>query len=681
MSRRQENNINDNRYGNTKVQIKKKLAGLFIAVLLVLAAISIRITFISASNGDKYSKAVLAQSQSQYSSTVIPYKRGEILDANGNTMAASKKVYNLILDCYVNNTNEDYYEPTVTALAQFFDVDENYIRNLLNNEETSQSRYQVLQKEVDIEEKKAFEDYLNETDGLSKEEILKRSNVKGVWFEDEYKRYYPYNDLACDVIGFTNSGNTADWGLEGYYNYYLNGVNGRKYGYYSSDSSLGQSIEDPIDGCNLVTTIDVNVQMIVEKYIKQYMEDMSDGPFGKSGADNVGVIIMDPGDGSVLAMASSGSYDLNNPRDLSSYYNVNQINAMSDTQKVEALESIWRNYCISDSFEPGSTFKPVTVAAALETGAISGSETFYCDGSENVSGTSIKCSDTDGHGEETVSDLIKNSCNDGIMKIAALLGIDDFTRYQDIFNFGTKTGIDLSGEAEGILHSSSNMGAVDLATSSFGQGFTCTMIQEISAVSALVNGGDYYKPRLVSKLTDSNGSVVKNIPAQIEKQAVSKDTSDQVRSYMKASVDEGTALYSKVNGYSSGGKTGTAQKIPRGNGKYLVSFIGFWPYEQPELVCYVVIDEPNTSNQANSAYAQVLARDIMSEVLPYMNIYPDEPLRTDYQAVSINDVKEMDAETGADTNIPEVSGYGEAEGYEDRSGAGYTNEDTVLRER
>lgn len=665
-------------YGKTDPVMKKKLAGLFIIVVLALVAIAVKITYINASSGKQYSKAVLSQSQSQYSSTTIPYKRGDILDSNGTVLATSQKMYNVILDCYVANSDENYFEPTVNALVTMFNADENTVRKLLTDDETKESRYKIIVKDVSVEDKQTFESYLEETEGLSEEEIKNRNNIKGIWFEEEYVRTYPFGALACDVIGFTNSGNSADWGIEGYYNNVLNGVNGRKFGYFTSNSNLEQTIVDAVDGNSVVSTLDLNIQQICEKYITDYMNQMTDGPFGTKGAANVGVIVMDPNDGSILAMASNDTYDLNDPRNLSGYYEDAQIAVMSDEQKLDALNEIWRNFCISDTFEPGSVFKPITMSAALEDATLSGSETYYCDGYEEVAGTRIKCSDVQGHGQETLSDVIMNSCNDGMMQIVEKMGSDEFCKYQQLFGFGSKTGIDLSGEASGVLYSSSALGDVELATSSFGQGFNCTMIQEAAAFASVINGGYYYKPHIVNKIIGSDGTTVKTYEAELEKQTISNSVSSTLRSYLKASVDSGTSIYSKVDGYTSGGKTGTAQKLPRGNGKYLVSFIGFWPVDDPQVVCYVVVDEPNIADQANSAYPQVIAREIMTEVLPYLNIFPDETL-TGNTPLDIAGAKAIGVTQSADTNVPVAAEDTEViEGGNTRESDGYTNEDAGI---
>ena len=274
------------------------------------------------------------------------------------------------------NSDQDYVEPTVEAMVSILGLDEDLIREKLTSEETKSSQYQIVQKELSITDKQEFEDYCDTQDKeLSDEEKAKRQNIKGVWFEENYLRTYPLNSLACDVIGFTYSGDTADWGIEGYYSDTLNGTNGRQYGYYNSNADVEQTIIEAQDGNSVVSTLDVNIQEIVETYINELLEGLSGGPDGEQGAENVGVVVMDPDTGEVLAMASNDAYDLNNPRDLTPFYSQEEINAMSEEDMLENLNSIWKNYCVSDAFEPGSTVKPMSLGAGLETGTITYDDT------------------------------------------------------------------------------------------------------------------------------------------------------------------------------------------------------------------------------------------------------------------------------------------------------------------
>lgn len=613
-----------------------KLVWLFGIVVLAFVGLGIRITVINASQGKQYSKQVLSQSQQKYDSRVIPFKRGDITDRNGVVLATSEKVYKVILDCKVVNTKEEYVEPTIKALVDVLGLYEETIREKLEDETTKSSQYQILQSNVSINQKKAFEDYTDVSsdeakETLTKEEIAERSNVKGVWFEEDYRRVYPLNSTASHLVGFTYTGNTADWGIEGYYSSTLNGVNGRQFGYYNSDDDVEQTIIDPVNGNSVQSTIDLNIQQVVEKYIDKFMTGMANGPRGEQGAANVGVVVANPKNGEILAMATDNPYDLNNPRDLTPYYSDEEIQKMKDKDDrtmLEALYGIWQNYCVSDAFEPGSTVKPLTIGAALDADVVQPTDTFVCDGYQKFGDTMIRCSIYPrAHGTETLSDLIKHSCNDGLMQIGALLGPEEFLKYQKIFNFGSTTGIDLPGEATGILHSEENLssGSTELASASFGQGYTCTMIQEIAAICSAINGGYYYQPHVVSKIINEDGDVIKDIQPVVTKQTVSSDVSALIRQYMGAVMEsDGTGATAKVDGYSMGGKTGTAQKYPREDKKYLVSFIGFAPLDDPQVVVYVVVDEPNAESQADSLYAQYLYKGIMTEILPYLNIFQDE---------------------------------------------------------
>lgn len=614
-------------------KMRMKLVWLFGMVVLAFVGLGIRITVINASQGNQYSKQVLSQSQQKYDSRVIPFKRGDITDRNGVVLATSEKVYKVILDCKVVNTKEEYVEPTIKALVDVMGLDEETVRKKLEDETTKDSQYQILQSNVSINQKKAFEDYTDVSgeeakEKLTKEEIAERSNIKGVWFEEDYRRVYPLNSTASHLVGFTYTGNSADWGIEGYYSSTLNGVNGRQFGYYNSDADVEQNIIDPINGNSVESTIDLNIQQVVEKYISNFMDGMANGPRGAEGAANVGVIVANPKNGEILAMATDNPYDLNDPRDLTSYYSQDEINGMDNDTMLENLYGIWKNYCISDAFEPGSTVKPLTIGAALDADVVQPSDTFVCDGYQMFGGTRIRCIIYPGaHGTETLSDLIKHSCNDGLMQIGALLGSEEFLKYQKIFNFGATTGIDLPGEATGILHTEESLssGSTELASASFGQGYTCTMIQEIAAICSVINGGYYYQPHVVSKILNEDGDVIKDVQPVVTKQTVSSDVSALIRQYMGTVMEsDGTGAAAKVDGYSMGGKTGTAQKYPREEKKYLVSFIGFAPLDDPQVVVYVVVDEPNTEYQADSLYAQYIYKGVMTEILPYLNIFQDE---------------------------------------------------------
>ena len=305
-----------------------------------------------------------------------------------------------------------------------------------------------------------------------------------------------------------------------------------------------------------------------------------------------------------------------------------ELAGMSNDDKLAKLNALWQNFCVYFTYEPGSTAKAFTIAAGLETGTVFESDSYLCDGSEKVAGYSraISCVKKVGHGMQTLGETLMNSCNDALMQMAAKIGIENFARYQQIFGFGQKTNIDLPGEArtDGLIHQGETMKKVDLAISSFGQGFNCTMIQMASSFCSLINGGQLYQPRMVKAIADGNGNIIEEKTPILLRETVSKGTSDSIKSYLYATVSEGTGKTAKVDGYSLGGKTGTAEKKERDDENYVVSFIGFAPVEDPKLVIYCIVDEPNVDDQPHSTFAQNIVREILEEILPYMAIYPDE---------------------------------------------------------
>ncbi len=598
--------------------MQKKLLIVFSLISVALIGLIGRLMYIEYTSGAKYEKIVL--SQQEYDSSTIPYRRGDIVDTKGTILATSTDVYNVILDCKVLNNDEKKIEPTITALVQCFpDLNADELRQLIQNEPNKQ--YNVLEKRLPYDQIQGFV--------TLQEDKKNNPDIDGVWFEKEYIRKYPYGSIGSSVIGFTTSGNVGMAGIENSYNSTLNGINGREYGYLNSDNNFEKTIKAAEDGNVVVSTIDLNIQSIVEEKVAQFQIDNANVAREGAGSKHTAVVVMNPQNGEVLAMAQYPNYDSSNPRDLSAYYTQEQIDAMSDDEKLDALNGLWQNYCLTETYEPGSTAKPFTVAAGLETGTLSGDETYLCDGSELVSGSTIHCVNRNGHGLEGIREALMNSCNDALMQMSYAIGVDNFVEYQKIFGFGQKTNIDLPGEArtDSLIYTRDSMTAVDLATNSFGQNFNTTMIQMSGAFCSLINGGYYYQPHVVKKITDEDGNTIQTMDNTLIKQTVSEATSEKIKEYLYSTVSEGgTGKYAKVNGYSMGGKTGTAQKIPRGQGNYLVSFIGYAPQEKPQLMVYVIVDEPNAEDEAHSSYAQGIAQEIFAETLPYLNIYPDEPM-------------------------------------------------------
>ncbi len=597
-------------------RMQKKLIVLFLLITVALTALIGRLMYIEYSQGEKYEKIVL--SQQGYDSRIIPYQRGDIVDAKGTVLATSLDVYNVIFDCTVlSKQKKEIIDGTISAMTACFPelkAEELYQKV----KEEPENPYTILLRKLPYEQIQPFIEM--QADSKSYPNI----NKNAVWFEKEYIRNYPYGQTAASLIGFVSGGNVGTIGMENYYNNTLNGLNGREYGYLNSDNNYEKTIRGAKDGNTIVSTIDIHIQGIVEEKLAKFNQENTNGYLEGPGSKNIAAIVMNPQNGDVLAMAKYPTFDLNNPRDISAYYTEEELAGKNEEEQVEMLNDLWENFCISYTFEPGSTVKPITVACGLDTGTLNGSETYVCDGKEDFNGTPVNCVSRVGHGTETIEKSLMDSCNDALMQMSYSIGAENFMNYQEIFGFGQKTGIDLPGEEQGILYE--KMTPIDLATNSFGQNYNCTMIQVAAAFSSLINGGQYYQPHVVKKILDPEGNTLETIKPVLLKETTSKETSEMIKEYLYKTVSEGTGSEAKVNGYSMGGKTGTAQKHPRAEKKYLVSFIGYLPQENPELVIYLIIDEPNFKEQAHSNYAQAVVKEILEELLPYMNLYPDEEM-------------------------------------------------------
>ncbi len=604
-------------------RMQARLLLVFCVITVLLTALIGRLIYIMQTDGERYAKQVL--SRQSYVSAVLPYKRGEITDRNGTVLARSELHFRLILDPKNLLLNPEYIEATADALKVQFDIDPSEINQLLENRPESQ--YVILKKNLKLDVVNQF-----------KELMKNNSSIKSLWFEEEYVRSYPFDTLACDIIGFTSADNIGYWGLEEYYNELLNGTNGREYGYYDSSLNIERIVKKPENGHSIVTTIDANVQRILQKHIMEFNAQI--------GSRNIGILVMNPNNGEILAMASNQEYNLNEPRRLDGIYSEEALAAMTSEQKIEALNKLWKNDVISYGYEPGSTFKPFTVSSALEEAFVSESTGFYCDGVEHVGGYDIKCNNRSGHGHISLGEALMKSCNDALMQIAALEGKNVFYPYQSKFGFGQKTGVDLPGEETGILATDKN--ATDLATNSFGQNFNVTMLQMAAGYSSLVNGGYYYQPHIVKKIVNDAGATVKQMDKTLIRQTVSEETSEFIQKYMYQTVELGTAKPAKVPGYSVGGKTGTAEKYPRDGETYLVSFLGAVPAINPEVVIYIIVDEPqNVERQDDSSIATKLASRVLTEILPALGIYPEG---------EINYLLPGEEETGSGTATPGQEG-------------------------
>lgn len=708
---------------------KTKIA--YLLVVGVLVALTIRVVYINVANGKEYSEAVVLQMD--YNSTDIPYERGEILDRNGNVLANSEKTYSLILEPVNILITEKGKAATRAAVLEYFDVSGDDFDKHIANED---SYYEVVLKDLPYTKVKAFEDYCKTDEG---------ADVIGVRFETVYKRNYPNGSLACHLLGYTASGNVGQGGIEGYYNDYLNGVDGKTYRYMSGLGGVDSETVAAQNGETVVSTIDMNIQKIIEDNITEYMQN--------TGAKQIGIIAMDPNNGEILGMASSRTYDPNDPMNTQALRNMtvtvtqeveiegadenadslisvesakknttattessedgtttessteatteqknvkteeveydfskmsdeefhSTIDVFTSDQLYEALNYVWQNYCISDVFEPGSTYKAFTIAGAMEDGVISDGDEFLCDGSQVVvEGESpIYCSYRAGHGMVDVKRALAVSCNDALMQIADKEGPETFDKYQVIFNIGSKTGIDLEGETTGIKYDVENLNPTELATSSFGQGVTTSMIQMAAGFCSVINGGNYYVPHVVKRLLDSDGNVVENMDPVLVRKTISKEVSDYMKTYLQAVVEEGTGYAAGIEGYTIGGKTGTAEKLPRGNGKYVLSFIGFTPVENPQIMLYVVVDEPHVEDQSGSGAGAKLFNQVMQDLLPYLNVYSTNGDDVAYDGTEepLSSAFDTDTET-ADTEAATEDAAAEDTSAEDTSADDTSTDDT-----
>ena len=578
--------------------MQKKLVLLFVGIVLAFALLVGRITYINAFNGDKYSKIVL--DQQQYQSRTIPFKRGDIVDRNGTKLATSQRVYNVILDAKVMNSDEKYVDPTIQVLADCFGLDKSDVEDQV--EENPNSRYLIMKKGVSYEKAQEFEKIDEDDENYP--------NVNGIWLEEDYVRTYPYNTLASDVIGFTVSGNVGSNGIEASYNSILNGTDGREYGYLSEDSSYEKTVKEAQNGDTVVSTIDLQVQSVVEKYITQFNEENSSGT--TLGSKNTAVMVMNPQNGEIYALVSLPEYDLNEPFVLTKAYEAEGKN------QNDKLNDMWRNPVISDSYEPGSTFKIITATAALEERKVTLQDSFFCPGFKIVEDRKIRCHKTQGHGSETFKQGVMNSCNPVFMEIGARVGAKDMLRYYHKLGLYERTGVDLPGEANSIMHKLDKIGAVELATMSFGQSIQITPLQLMRAVSAGINGGRLVTPHFA---LEKKNPVTKEITEYEYKEkagAVSKETSQTLREVLEAVVAEGTGKNGQVEGYRVGGKTATSEKLPRRSGKYISSFLGFAPANHPQILGLVLIDEPQGTYYGGVIAAPVMA-EIFQNVLPYLD--------------------------------------------------------------
>lgn len=621
-------------------RLRQRTAILILLILVLgFGAAVLRLTYLTTVQSSELQESAV---DLQLADTTVSAKRGTIYDANGNVLAESASVWQVVMSP-VNFKNDKQRQAAAKGLSEIFDLEYNDVLD----DTKQQSHYVVVKRRIESDER---EKVLELIDTLKKDYSC--SGV--IQLLDDYKRYYPKNSLASSVIGFTGSDDQGLEGIEYEYDSYLSGTPGR---IITAQNARGtdmpfryeQNVESE-DGNNVYLTIDETIQSICEKYMQKGVED--------NNVLNKGVCIaMDVNTGEILAMVTTDGYDLNNPYELSAK-DKKKIKSTAKSKQAEAesaaLSNMWRNKAVADTYMPGSVFKMCVASAALEENLVNEKTSFTCTGSISVEGETIHCSNISGHGTQNFVEVISNSCNPAFIQIGQMLGAGKFRQYYQGFGFSDKTGIDLPGEAEDSFWKEGKMGGVDLAVASFGQNFTITPIQMITACAAVSNGGYVVQPHVVSKITDSKGNVIKSVDKKIKRQVISDDTSKKMNEYLEYNTERQGAAAGYISGYKVAGKTGTTEK--RGVTKvessfsedYISSFCGYAPADDPQIAMLVFFDTPDGDAYYGSQVSSPVFINIMSEVLPYLDVktsYTDEELgyvdasAGDYTGVSVDEAK------------------------------------------
>ncbi|RGW89884.1 peptidoglycan glycosyltransferase [Lachnospira eligens] len=571
-------------FGWLSTSHRKKLVLMIVAILMVCILECVRLGVIMTAKSEYYMQKADELHQRERR---IKAKRGRILDRNGEILAANEVVCTVSV---IHSQIEDE-DKVIKVLAGELDMD-----------------VEEVTKKV---KKVSSMEYIKTNVAKDIGDAIREYDLPGVKIDEDYKRVYPYNELASKVLGFTGADNQGILGLEAKYDTYLLGTNGQILTLSDAGGiEIKGSREDrilPVDGQDLYTTLDVNIQ--------KYATQLAWETMVKKEAKQVSIIVMRPDNGEILAMANVPEYNLNSPYELN--YEPDEEEAQKD--KMDLLNNMWRNFCINDTYEPGSIFKTVTATAALETGVVGLNDSFTCSGATVVSDRRIRCHKTTGHGTQDFTHTVYNSCNPAFVEWGRRVGTDNMYLYMGKLGLLAKTGIDLSGEAGTIIHKQENVGAVELATMSFGQSFQITPVQMLRAVSAIVNGGRLVTPHFGLYTGSSDGSVVNEFAYSTQDEAISSQTSETMKKILEGVVSEGGGTKAYIDGYSIGGKTATSQKLPRGSGKYISSFIGFAPADNPQVIAMCLIDEP-TGVYYGGTIAAPVVKTLYENILPYIGI-------------------------------------------------------------
>ncbi len=619
---REKRNIKKNKQNKRLERLPTlKLYFILITLTILFAFLTFRVSVIIFTHGEELERMAVEHQSYSTSDTVRLPNRGTITDSNGNILAISYTVYDVILD--ITNTydknksleyNQKYVEENISTLSQILEVSEDEISQYYELDETTgRPVYDVMYKKIadDISFEKG-------------QEIIS-ADLRGVYLEEGTERYYPQQNSASQVVGFLKSDNSSNYyGIEKSYNDYLTGTPGRVYKTYSNSGSTYVNDIPAITGDRVISTIDLNIQNITDETVKKYGD--------KFEAEKASIIVMDPNTGAIKAMSEYSNFNNNNPGYYELYSNPNlvaEIEKMSPEQQSAAVMDVWTNFNISQTYEPGSTYKPSVVAAAIDEGIISPNETFLTTGSIEVEGHTINSWDKNENAQKTPMDILVTSSNVGMVKIAQKMGAEFFYEQQERFGFGQKTGIDLPAEesASNLVYSPEQLGDIELATSSFGQGFNATTIQSITAFASLINGGNLMVPYVIDEVVSEDGTVILDNEPRIRRKTISASTSDYMREGLQAVVEPGgTGDNAYIEGYSIGGKTGTAEQGIRGTDARTLSFVGYFPVENPQYIIMSVLHRPNVTGYGGGSAAAPMTREVIEGIIQYKDIPPSSPI-------------------------------------------------------
>lgn len=569
---------------------RRKIYFTCIAIVMTAVFLMGRLAYLMVAKADYYNRAATGLHERERS---IKAPRGRIYDRNGNILADNKAVCSVSV---IHSQIEDE-EAVIQVLNEYLDKGESEIRKKVTKVSSRELIATNVAKETGDQ--------------------IRELNVAGIKVDEDYKRYYPYGSLASKVLGFTGADNQGIVGLEVWYNEILAGEDGSIHTVTDAKGielpNVKETRVSPVPGDDLVLSLDLTIQKYATQAALSVMEEKQ--------AKRVAMIIMNPQNGEIYAMVDVPEYDLNQPFQLNT--DLAGYESMTDGEKMDALNNMWRNFTVSDTYEPGSTFKIVTATAALEAGTVSLSDTFYCPGYKIVEDRRIRCHKTTGHGSEDFRHALMNSCNPAFMTIGERTGATNlYQTYQKLGLF-QKTGIDLPGEANSIMHKLSDIGPVELATMSFGQSFQISPIQFVTAAATVINGGNKITPHIGMKVVDAESQVMTELQYPVTQGAVGSETSATMRGLLESVVAEGGGSKAQIEGYRIGGKTATSEKYPRGTGKYISSFLGFAPANDPQVMAFVMIDEPTGVYYGGTIAAPVI-QEVFSNILPYLGIPKEE---------------------------------------------------------